>query len=260
MTPGPNSITNEFTKIWSEFVPFPQRQVFQRGAYYSSEVIPDRVAVISLNSMYFYDSNKAVNGCPYLDREDAGNLQLDWLEVQLKMYRDRNMQVYLSGGVINRNDRLKMIILTGDAGHVPPSPGMYFPECYVRYAELSLRFQDTILGHLYGHMNLDFFLFMEEIDLDIIPDEEAKARVNAHESLYETLLAEFAHLPKASEEKKLDGLAVVNVAPSVVPNPGGACEAGGKEAGPWTPERTQGGQEQALQGGAVQEFVEMPPG
>jgi len=43
---------------------------------------------------------------------------------------------------------------------------MYFPECvssssigeensahrgqYVRYAELSLRFQDTILGHLYG--------------------------------------------------------------------------------------------------------------
>lgn len=52
------------------------------------------------------------------------------------------------------------------AGHVPPSPGMYFPECvssssigvensahrgqYVRYAELSLRFQDTILGHLYG--------------------------------------------------------------------------------------------------------------
>jgi len=34
-----------------------------------------------------------VNGCPYRDREDAGNLELDWLEVQLKMYRDRNMQV-----------------------------------------------------------------------------------------------------------------------------------------------------------------------
>lgn len=55
-------------------------------------------------------------------------------------------------------------------GHVPPSPGNYFPECvstpgnivyksiliiifrekYVRYVELSLRFQDTILGHLFG--------------------------------------------------------------------------------------------------------------
>ena len=34
-----------------------------------------------------------MNGCPYRDREDAGNLELDWLEVQLKMYRDRNMQV-----------------------------------------------------------------------------------------------------------------------------------------------------------------------
>lgn len=34
-----------------------------------------------------------MNGCPYRDRKDAGNLELDWLEVQLKMYRDRNMQV-----------------------------------------------------------------------------------------------------------------------------------------------------------------------
>jgi len=36
-----------------------------------------------------------VNGCPYHDRKDAGNLELDWLEVQLKMYRDRSMQVCL---------------------------------------------------------------------------------------------------------------------------------------------------------------------
>jgi len=39
-------------------VPFAQRQVFERGAYYSVEVIPGHVAVIALNSMYFYDSNK----------------------------------------------------------------------------------------------------------------------------------------------------------------------------------------------------------
>ncbi|KXN86281.1 Endopolyphosphatase [Leucoagaricus sp. SymC.cos] len=191
----PNKITNEFTSIWSAFVPFPQRQVFQRGAYYSVEVIPGRVAVISLNSIYFYDSNKAVGGCQYRERDDPGNLQLDWLEVQLRMYRERNM-VYLSG-------------------HIPPSPGMYFPECYVRYVELSLRFQDTILGHLYG------FLFVEEVDLDIIPeDENGKLKIRgAHDGLYKTLLTEFAHLPKEDDEKKLDGLAVVNVAPSVVPNP-----------------------------------------
>lgn len=57
--------------------------------------------------------------------------------------------------------------------------------------------------------------------MEIIPEEE-ELKVNvtaAYDGLYETLLAEFAHLPKESEDKKLDGLAVVNVAPSVVPNP-----------------------------------------
>lgn len=73
---GPNSITNEYSssvfpvfhplivtdpigcRIWKKFIPFPYHQVFQRGAYYSVEVIPEEVAVISLNTMYFYDSNK----------------------------------------------------------------------------------------------------------------------------------------------------------------------------------------------------------
>jgi endopolyphosphatase len=88
--------------------------VFQRGAYYSVEVIPDKLAVISLNTMYFYDSNKgtypvaflrvlfsgtydhlAIGGCKYKDHEDPGNLQFDWLEVQLEDLRSRRMQVRL---------------------------------------------------------------------------------------------------------------------------------------------------------------------
>lgn len=35
----------------------------------------------------------AVGGCEYKEPEDPGNLELDWLEVQLNQYRDRNMQV-----------------------------------------------------------------------------------------------------------------------------------------------------------------------
>jgi endopolyphosphatase len=129
---GPNSITYEFSwwvhfpstysfhwliplsrRIWSSFIPFPSYQVFQRGAYYSVEVIPDAVAVVALNTMYFYDSNKglisvdvkravcltcrpiAVGGCQYTDPEDPGNLEFDWLEVQLNSFRNRNMQVSL---------------------------------------------------------------------------------------------------------------------------------------------------------------------
>jgi hypothetical protein len=34
-----------------------------------------------------------VSGCPFKDPNDPGNLQFDWLEVQLKEYRNRGMQV-----------------------------------------------------------------------------------------------------------------------------------------------------------------------
>ena len=35
----------------------------------------------------------AVGGCEPKDPQDPGNLQLDWLEVQLKTFRSRDMQV-----------------------------------------------------------------------------------------------------------------------------------------------------------------------
>ncbi|KAG5643953.1 hypothetical protein DXG03_009304 [Asterophora parasitica] len=197
----PNGITNEFSQIWSTFIPFPYLQVFQRGAYYSVEVIPNEVAAISLNTMYFYDSNKAVGGCPFKNRDDPGNLQLDWLEVQLKLYRDRNMQVWITG-------------------HVPPSPGNYFPDCYTRYAELSLRFQDTVLGHLFGHMNADHFGFVEAIDLEFTPDEtETDKDKKKHVTLYDELLEEYSTIPTKAKDLDFAEYAVINVAPPVVPNP-----------------------------------------
>ncbi|KAF7292470.1 RFX-type winged-helix domain-containing protein [Mycena chlorophos] len=198
MMPGPNSITNEFASIWKSFIPFPHLQIFQRGAYYAVEVIPDAVAVISLNTMYFYDSNKAVGGCLFKERDDAGNLQFDWLEVQLKGFRARGMQVWISGATFRR------------------LPDPTFRECYVRYVELSLRFQDTILGHLYGHMNVDHFFFLEADDLNIVVEDAPKA--NQQPDLYKVLMQDFSAMPNA-KEIDLDNYAIVSVAPSVVPNP-----------------------------------------
>lgn len=92
------------------------------------DVIPDTLAVVSLNTIYFYDSNKgkrgcsssrrserscalsylgtdemtpfldashllAVGGCEYTQPNDPGNLQLDWLDVQLGIFRDRGVSV-----------------------------------------------------------------------------------------------------------------------------------------------------------------------
>ncbi|KAF8195878.1 Metallo-dependent phosphatase-like protein [Mycena galopus ATCC 62051] len=201
MLPGPNSITSEFSSIWKAFIPFPYLQIFQRGAYYAVEVIPDSLAVISLNTLYFYDSNKAVGGCIFKDREDAGNLEFDWLEVQLKGFRSRGMQVCES-------------IVCSTCRHVPPSSGNYFPECYVRYVELALRFQDTIVGHLFGHMNADHFFFLEASDLMIFDPPT----VNSNNNLFNALIADFSAMPK-EKDISYDHYAVINVAPSVVPNP-----------------------------------------
>ncbi len=34
-----------------------------------------------------------MGGCEHSDPQDPGNLELDWLEVQLRLFRDRKMQV-----------------------------------------------------------------------------------------------------------------------------------------------------------------------
>lgn len=36
----------------------------------------------------------------------------------------------------------------------------------LRYGDLSLRYQDTIVGHLFGHMNIDHFFFMDVPELE----------------------------------------------------------------------------------------------
>jgi len=64
-----------FSSIWKSFIPFPSYQVFQRGAYYSVEVIPDAIAIISLNTMYFYDSNKGTFGPPIAGYSDDGGAE-----------------------------------------------------------------------------------------------------------------------------------------------------------------------------------------
>ncbi|KIJ20029.1 hypothetical protein PAXINDRAFT_153001 [Paxillus involutus ATCC 200175] len=194
--PGPNDITRTFSSIWSNFIPQSSLESFLQGGYYSVEVIPDSVAVISLNTMYYYDSNK---GCPSSDLNDPGNLQFDWLDEQLKTFRSRQMQVWV-------------------IGHIPASNEHYFPECYYRYVELSLRFQDTILGHLFGHQNIDHFFFLEADDLfhGLEVENESLASSN---TLFETLITDFSALPDSQADIDYDHYAVVNVNPSVVPNP-----------------------------------------
>jgi endopolyphosphatase len=111
------------------------------------------------------------------------------------------------------------------SGHIPPGPGLYFPDCYFRYGQISLRFQDTIVGHLYGHMNIDHFFWVDIEDVmeePREPDAHIHMRAKEFEALYQreelhnTLHKDFKDL---SERRKVhyDDYAVINVGPSVIP-------------------------------------------
>ena len=73
------------------------------------------------------------------------------------------------------------------------------------------------------------FFFVEADDLQFPPEAGADANgteaiggqleSSAHAELYETLLKDFSELPRKAKKVDLDNYAVINVSPSVVPNP-----------------------------------------
>lgn len=139
MSPGPSPVLQHYSDIWSEFIPDGQMNTFRRGGYYFSEVVPGRISVFGLNTLYFYIHNAAVDGCK--DEDEPGTEQMDWLETELASLRNRKMVAYLTG-------------------HVPPEKKSYSPSCYKRYTKLALEYQDVIVGHLFGHANIDHFFLL----------------------------------------------------------------------------------------------------
>lgn len=67
-------MTKAFEEIWSKHIPESERDAFRQGGYFSTEVIPGELAVISLNTLYWYDNNAAVRGCK--GKQDPGSLHL----------------------------------------------------------------------------------------------------------------------------------------------------------------------------------------
>ncbi|KAG0281877.1 Endopolyphosphatase [Linnemannia exigua] len=215
LKPGPNPIFQYFATIWSEFIPESMAKTFARGGYYSVEVVPDKITVVSLNTLYFYDRNAAVDGCK--EEEQPGTEQMDWMETELDKLRHRGMVAYLTG-------------------HIPPDKKSYSPTCYLRYTKIALAYQDVVVGHLFGHANMDHFFLLsrnaksdggdeggegeeEEEEEEEVPMEE---RVGEHASFQalglgtylEDLWMQYDNVP---ERAQLKDYAVALVSPSVVP-------------------------------------------
>ncbi|KAK5654953.1 hypothetical protein OQA88_6710 [Cercophora sp. LCS_1] len=155
LLPGPNAWLHHYTNIWRHFIPEEQRHSFEFGGWFFVEVIPNRLAIISLNTLYFFDRNAGVDGCA--NPSEPGFKQMEWLSVQLQFMRLRGMKAMLMG-------------------HVPPartdSKMLWDETCWQKYTLWLQQYRDVVVAGLYGHMNIDHFLIQDthEINLALLED------------------------------------------------------------------------------------------
>ncbi|KAH8697378.1 Metallo-dependent phosphatase-like protein, partial [Talaromyces proteolyticus] len=147
---GPNRWTEILSKLWKPFIPEEQRHTFLQGGWFETEVIPNKLSVFSLNTLYFFDSNNAVDGCA--QKSEPGYQQMEWLRVQLQLLRERGMKAILMG-------------------HVPPARSgdkqAWDETCWQKYTLWLRKYRDVVVVGLYGHMNIDHFMLQDSEDVDI---------------------------------------------------------------------------------------------
>lgn len=226
-TEGPNAWTRKYLDVWRHFIPEEQRHQFQRGGWYHVEVIPGKLAAVSLNTMYFYTKNAAVDGCA--PPSEPGYEHFEWLRIQLDVFRQRGMKVILMG-------------------HVPPartdSKISWDETCWQKYALWLEQYRDIIVASLYGHMNIEHFMIQDFKDIKkstrggkmkeiftVMEDDDFSVQSDTSylmdlRSIFSDLVS-FSSFAKGKKDarylKKIGGkygerYAVSHVAQSVVPN------------------------------------------
>jgi endopolyphosphatase len=175
---GPNKWLKTYTDIWSNFIPEEQRHGFQRGGWYYVEVIPNKLAVFSLNTLYFFNNNAAVDGCDL--RSEPGYEHFEWLRIQLQFMRERGMKAILTG-------------------HVPParteSKQLWDETCWQKYTLWLQQYRDVVVGGLYGHMNIDHFMLQDTKEISILADGDEVST----EQIIRTAMEEELSIQSASD-------------------------------------------------------------
>lgn len=146
---GPNRWTRTYAGLWKQFIPQVQSHSFEQGGWFYVEVIPQKLAVFSLNTLYFFNSNAGVDGCAL--HGEPGYQQMEWLRVQLQFMRDRGMKAMLTG-------------------HVPPvrqdAKTAWDETCWQKYTLWLRQYRDVIVSSHYGHFNYDHFMLQDFKDLE----------------------------------------------------------------------------------------------
>ncbi|SCU94372.1 LADA_0G08152g1_1 [Lachancea dasiensis] len=134
---GPTLQTREIYNMWGNFIPQEQQRAFARGTSFFVEVIPGKLAILSIQTLYLYKANPLVDTCD--SKKEPGYQLLLWLGYVLEELRSRNMKVWLTG-------------------HVPPLEKNYDGNCFHKFTLWTNEYRDIIIGGLYGHMNMDHFV------------------------------------------------------------------------------------------------------
>ncbi|KGO67788.1 Endopolyphosphatase, Ppn1p-like protein [Penicillium italicum] len=175
---GPNKWTKRFAEIWNLFIPEDQRHTFVEGGWFTAEVVPGRLAVISLNTMYFFDSNSAVDGCNA--KSEPGYEHMEWLRVQLKILRSRNMKAIL-------------------IGHVPPARSSgkknWDETCWQKYTLWMHQYRDVVVSSFYGHMNIDHFMLQDSNKVNIVSKVDGKVSTSSKTDYLQSLRNQWSSLP-----------------------------------------------------------------
>lgn len=188
MNPGPNKWLTAYTDIWRRFIPEEQRHSFEFGGWFYTEVIPNKLAVFSLNTMFFFDRNAAVDGCA--SPTEPGYKHMEWLRVQLQLLRQRGMKAILMG-------------------HVPPArtdnKQNWDESCWQVYTLWLKQFRDVVVGSLYGHMNIDHFLLSDskEVEIESAVDmldkkKDKKVSASGKKDYLDDLRSLWSDLPRAA--------------------------------------------------------------
>ncbi|CAN8098631.1 unnamed protein product [Discula destructiva] len=178
LLPGPNKWLSAYAEIWNKFIPEEQRHSFEFGGWFYVEVIPNHLAVFSLNTLYLFDRNAAVDDC--VKPSEPGYKHMEWLRIQLQFMRDRGMKAIL-------------------IGHVPPartdSKMLWDETCWQKYTLWLRQYRDVVIAGLYGHMNIDHFMISDTRDISI----DLAQPLAEHDTLARNLLEDELSVQSATD-------------------------------------------------------------
>ncbi|KAI9282625.1 Metallo-dependent phosphatase-like protein [Sporodiniella umbellata] len=174
-----------YTSLWKHWIPADQRATFRQGGYFTLRL--PQLHIISLNTMFFFKRNKAVDSCKH--PKSPAFKQLVWFEKQLKMAQSDHAKVYV-------------------IGHVPPSSRDYKSACLTQYMQVISRYTKVVEGHFFAHLNMDHFLIYDtKNEGDLVINKNVDAYSDWLYTMYQSL----------TQTQSESSWLVVQVSPSVLP-------------------------------------------